>query len=235
MSSLTAAAGRAWRIHLLNCWIADHGSVLTRVRADAAAEKNTRASFKAAVDRRLSRKAVVILDAPNYIKGFRCAVCQVAQTLPQLRLLPFRFSWQAANSPLQRLAAMQLLRFLRSFSATLGKRGSLRPLRDHPRCQSCRYEIWCIARAAATRSCVLHCDVPAQQCREWNAARSEQDAYSPAVFDDLAGRFERPDGRSRWDSPLFECVSVLLALTIYIYNSLTAKRNTCCRHAAVAS
>ncbi len=96
-------------------------------------------------------------------------------------------------------------------------------MRDHPRCHPCRYEIWCIARAAATRSCVLHCDVPAQQCREWNAARPEQDAYSPAVFDDLAGRFERPDGRGRWDSPLFECVSVLLALTIYIYNSLTAK------------
>ncbi len=66
--------------------------------ADAAAEKNTRASFKAAVDRRLSRKAVVILDAPNYIKGFRCAICQVAQTLPPLRLLPFRSSWQAASS-----------------------------------------------------------------------------------------------------------------------------------------
>jgi hypothetical protein len=41
--------------------------------ADAAAEKNTRASFKAEVDRRLSRKTVVILDALNNIKGFRCA------------------------------------------------------------------------------------------------------------------------------------------------------------------
>ena len=39
--------------------------------ADATAEKNTRASFKAEVDRRLSRKAVVILDAVNNIKGYR--------------------------------------------------------------------------------------------------------------------------------------------------------------------
>lgn len=39
--------------------------------ADSAAEKNTRAAFKAEVDRRLSRKTVVILDTLNNIKGFR--------------------------------------------------------------------------------------------------------------------------------------------------------------------
>ena len=76
-----------------------------------------------------------------------------------------------------------------------------------------RYEIWCIARATATRSCVLHCDAPAEACCDWNAARAADigaGSYSPAVFDDLAGRFERPDARSRWDSPLFECVALCL-------------------------
>lgn len=80
---------------------------------------------------------------------------------------------------------------------------------------SCRYEIWCIARAVGTRSCVLHCDVPAEQCREWNAGRP--DGYSPAVFDDLAGRFERPDSRSRWDAPLFECATqAATAMTVLL-------------------
>lgn len=45
------------------------------VPADATAEKNTRAAFKAEVDRRLSRKTLVILDTLNNIKGFRWVHC----------------------------------------------------------------------------------------------------------------------------------------------------------------
>ena len=58
---------------------------------------------------------------------------------------------------------------------------------------------------AATRYCVVHVDTPAERCREWNEARAQSGApcYSAAVFDDLAGRFERPDSRNRWDQPLF--------------------------------
>lgn len=59
--------------------------LLSHMRADAAAEKNTRAAFKAEVDRRLSRKTVVILDTLNNIKGFRCAgepgACNSMQTM----------------------------------------------------------------------------------------------------------------------------------------------------------
>jgi protein KTI12 len=127
------------------CRQADHEPVVidesilqmdkSQAYADATAEKNTRAAFKAEVDRRLSRKTLVILDTLNNIKGFR-------------------------------------------------------------------YEIWCIARALGTRSCVLHCNTSVEQCRKWNAARG--DGYTAALFDDLAGRFERPDSSSRWDSPLYE-------------------------------
>ncbi|CAN1314038.1 Protein KTI12 homolog [Linum perenne] len=45
-----------------------------------------------------------------------------------------------------------------------------------------RYELWCLARR-----------------KEKGEA-----AYVDAIFDDLARRFERPDSRNRWDSPLFE-------------------------------
>lgn len=151
--------------------------------ADAAAEKNTRAAFKAEVDRRLSRKTVVILDALNNIKGFRC----------EHNLQSTAFCGQLPAHASSRHGRFQHL-----------MSGAITLLTVRKCCGCCRYEIWCIARAVGTRSCVLHCEVPVEQCRDWNAARP--DGYSAAVFDDLAGRFERPDSRSRWDAPLFECV-----------------------------
>lgn len=69
-----------------------------------------------------------------------------------------------------------------------------------------RYELWCLARAAGTRYCVVHCDVEETYCREWNQKRREksESTYDDKIFEDLVRRFERPDSRNRWDSPLFE-------------------------------
>ncbi|PSR88401.1 hypothetical protein CEY00_Acc31469 [Actinidia chinensis var. chinensis] len=69
-----------------------------------------------------------------------------------------------------------------------------------------RYELWCLARAAGTRYCVLYCDVEENHCRNWNEERRERGeaAYEDKIFEDLVRRFERPDRRNRWDSPLFE-------------------------------
>ncbi|OMO93409.1 hypothetical protein CCACVL1_06500 [Corchorus capsularis] len=69
-----------------------------------------------------------------------------------------------------------------------------------------RYELWCLARAAGVRYCVLYCDVEEAQCRKWNEERREKGeaAYNDVIFEDLARRFETPDRRNRWDSPLYE-------------------------------
>ncbi|CAN1152830.1 Protein KTI12 homolog [Linum perenne] len=69
-----------------------------------------------------------------------------------------------------------------------------------------RYELWCLARATGIRYCVVFCDVEGNQCQQWNKGRKEKGeaAYDDAIFDDLARRFERPDSRNRWDSPLLE-------------------------------
>lgn len=64
--------------------------------------------------------------------------------------------------------------------------------------------MWCLARAAGTRSCVVHVATPADVCRQWNGNRAQEAAYPPGVLEDLLGRFERPDSKSRWDAPLFE-------------------------------
>ncbi|VAI39210.1 unnamed protein product [Triticum turgidum subsp. durum] len=53
-----------------------------------------------------------------------------------------------------------------------------------------RYELWCLARASGIRYCVRQ--------------EKGEPSYDSNIFEDLARRFERPDSRSRWDSPLFE-------------------------------
>uniref|UniRef100_A0A0E0BID4 Uncharacterized protein n=1 Tax=Oryza glumipatula TaxID=40148 RepID=A0A0E0BID4_9ORYZ len=47
----------------------------------------------------------------------------------------------------------------------------------------------------------LFCDTEVDHCREWNTKRQEK---GEPTFDDLVSRFEKPDRRNRWDSPLFE-------------------------------
>ncbi|XVE91599.1 hypothetical protein REPUB_Repub01dG0023800 [Reevesia pubescens] len=44
------------------------------------------------------------------------------------------------------------------------------------------------------------------ECREWNEKRREKGeaAYNDAIFEVLVRRFEKPDRRNHWDSPLFE-------------------------------
>jgi protein KTI12 len=73
-----------------------------------------------------------------------------------------------------------------------------------------RYELWCLARQAATRFCVVHCDTPPDEARRRNESRralgdesAEWGGYDGATFDDLVYRFETPDGKNRWDAPLF--------------------------------
>ncbi|XP_016899904.2 protein KTI12 homolog [Cucumis melo] len=69
-----------------------------------------------------------------------------------------------------------------------------------------RYELWCLARGTGIRYCVLYCDVEETDCRKWNEERREKEeaSYDDKIFEDLVRRFERPDSRNRWDSPLFE-------------------------------
>ncbi|CAO2832202.1 unnamed protein product [Amaranthus hypochondriacus] len=69
-----------------------------------------------------------------------------------------------------------------------------------------RYELWCLARAAGVRYCVLHCDVEDTDCRKWNEDRKDKGeaAYDETIFEDLVRRFEKPDSKNRWDCPLFE-------------------------------
>ena len=66
-----------------------------------------------------------------------------------------------------------------------------------------RYEIYCVAKSIQTPQCVIYCATLPQLAAIWNDARADHDRYSLKVFNELVMRFESPDSRNRWDSPLF--------------------------------
>jgi protein KTI12 len=149
---------------------------------DARSEKNTRSLLKATVERSVHKDGpVVILDANNGIKGYR-------------------------------------------------------------------YELWCIARQAGVRFCVVYVETPEAVAKAWNegrkdrfsstaasetteaetteknasslpptrdqshqsfgtseetSTRAEWGGYDDDIFTDLVCRFEPPDGKNRWDAPLW--------------------------------
>ncbi|CAJ0954759.1 unnamed protein product [Ranitomeya imitator] len=49
----------------------------------------------------------------------------------------------------------------------------------------------------------IHCLTSPDTSSGWNQDRPQDDQYTQAVFDALVQRFEAPDSRNRWDSPLF--------------------------------
>lgn len=63
-----------------------------------------------------------------------------------------------------------------------------------------RYELFCIAKAAAARMLVVHADTEPETCMRQDALRD--DAYGEGVVTALVQRFEPPDSRNRWDRPL---------------------------------
>ncbi|XP_032406603.1 LOW QUALITY PROTEIN: protein KTI12 homolog [Xiphophorus hellerii] len=106
------------------------------VYADSQKEKDTRASLKAEVERKVNKDNIVILDSLNYIKGYR-------------------------------------------------------------------YELFCLTKHAQTPHCLVHCLTSGEESSLWNKNREAAGRYSQDIFDALVQRFEAPDSRNRWDSPLF--------------------------------
>ena len=70
-----------------------------------------------------------------------------------------------------------------------------------------RYELYCVVRQLKTVHCVVQCGSTAEQCREWNQAREPEERYSEDTLTALVQRYEPPDSRNRWDSPLFVHIS----------------------------
>lgn len=107
---------------------------------DSTKEKEIRSIIKSEVQRLISPDNIVIMDAANYIKGYR-------------------------------------------------------------------YEIYCMSKSSKTTQCTVHCESSPSAAWDFNHSRPQTDCsgdepYSQETFDALVMRYEAPDSRNRWDSPL---------------------------------
>ncbi|XP_029992576.1 protein KTI12 homolog [Sphaeramia orbicularis] len=66
-----------------------------------------------------------------------------------------------------------------------------------------RYELFCLIKHTQTPHCLVYCLTSDQVSSRWNTDRDAAEQYTQEIFDALVLRFEAPDSRNRWDSPLF--------------------------------
>nr|CAG4652012.1 EOG090X0A11 [Triops cancriformis] len=70
-----------------------------------------------------------------------------------------------------------------------------------------RYELYCVSKSCHTTQITIYCEVLPEMAWEWNESRPQEAQYKKNVFDALAMRYEAPESRNRWDSPLFTAVA----------------------------
>ncbi|KAJ3034832.1 kti12, chromatin associated [Rhizophlyctis rosea] len=70
-----------------------------------------------------------------------------------------------------------------------------------------RYQLYCVARALGTPHCVVYCGTSIDVAQSHHASLPASQTYPADTFANLASRFEEPDARNRWDSPLFTVLS----------------------------
>ncbi|KAM5169864.1 protein KTI12 homolog isoform 2-T3 [Mantella aurantiaca] len=66
-----------------------------------------------------------------------------------------------------------------------------------------RYELFCLIKHVQTPHCLIHCVTAPDVSAAWNQDRPPDEQYTQDIFHALVQRFEAPDSRNRWDSPLF--------------------------------
>lgn len=66
-----------------------------------------------------------------------------------------------------------------------------------------RYELFCLIKHAQTPHCLVYCLTSDEQSSSWNTNRDAAEQYTQDILEALIQRFEAPDSRNRWDSPLF--------------------------------
>lgn len=150
-------------------------SNVSTIFSDSAKEKHIRGVLKSEVLRLVGSDNLVILDGLNYIKGlfFFCCV----QWLPNnIFILDFKNVHIYVHICLIR-------KFLKI---------------------GFRYELYCGSKANKSTQCTVHTEINRDEAWRFNENRTNSDEkYDRETFDALVARYENPDGRNRWDAPLF--------------------------------
>lgn len=206
-----AAEGRA-------ASVVDDATVLgaedATVYGDSAREKALRGALRAAVERRLSRHCVVILDSLNYIKGFRYELYCLARAA-RTPLCVVYCVRPASLSGGTRLADAEENRG-RNVSVSWRPRGEegggplaagIGVIREPQTADSvvngrAQVHVPKELKPEETRAS----DLPALEAPEFEYVSSA--FYPPELLEALMLRFEAPDSRNRWDRPLFTLVGL---------------------------
>lgn len=200
-------------------YVVDDASVLgaqdSTVYGDSAGEKALRAALRAAVERRLSRQDVVILDSMNYIKGFRYELYCLARAArtPLCLIYCIRPNWpsrgllvaSASENPDPAVSVSWRPR------AETGEKSQVAGTVEEQRATSP------VANGGVPAAVfkeldpeeILPSNPPAVMTPEsGKSAEPASCAFPPELLESLALRFEAPDSRNRWDRPLFTVVGL---------------------------
>ncbi|XP_053511434.1 protein KTI12 homolog [Artibeus jamaicensis] len=208
-----AAEGRA-------VYVVDDAAVLgaedATVYGDSAREKALRGALRAAVERRLSRHDVVILDSLNYIKGFRYELYCLARAART----PLCLIYCVQPGSLNRGPRVAHVEDGRSQNVSVSWRprageggrplaGSTSFLRESGAVDSIvngRAQAEVSKELEQTRAPDLSAHVTPDFEK---SAKHMSSAFFPAeLLEALVLRFEAPDSRNRWDRPLFTLVGL---------------------------
>lgn len=161
---------------------------------DSAREKALRGALRAAVERRLGRRDVVLLDSLNYIKGFRYELYCLAR---------------AARTPLCLLYCVQPAS---GSGAPPGAEESRAPSGGSASWRPAPGTSDSVGKSGSAQAQVCKDVQPAETGAPGtpdsggSSAPPPSASYPPELLEALKQRFEIPDSRNRWDRPLFTLV-----------------------------
>ncbi|KAG8518932.1 Protein KTI12 [Galemys pyrenaicus] len=203
-------------------YVVDDAAVLgaedATVYSDSTREKALRGALRAAVERRLSRHDVVILDSLNYIKGFRYELyCLARAARTPLCLIycvePGHLSGgpQVADTEENRSRNLSISWTRR---AETGGRTQVAGINVLGEPQA----VDCVLNGSAQANIPKELeteetrapDPPALVTPELaeSSKHTSSAFYPPELLEALMLRFEAPDSRNRWDRPLFTLVGL---------------------------
>lgn len=213
-----AAEGRA-------VYVVDDASVLgmedATVYCDPAREKALRGALRAAVERRLSRQDVVILDSLNYIKGFRYELYCLARAAHTPLCLVYCVQ-PGGRSPRPRANRAEEQRG-RNVSVSWRPRPEKGTKPRPAGCEEPRVvfsEVNGGTRDDVPRdvepkeTSISDSPAPLAPKSEISAGHESGAFYPPELLEALIQRFEAPDSRNRWDQPLFTVVGLEESLPV---------------------
>lgn len=215
-----AAEGRA--VHVV-----DDAAVLgaedAAVYGDSAREKALRGALRAAVERRLSRHDVVILDSLNYIKGFRYELyCLARAARTPLCLVYCVRPGALGGGALGGGPRVARAEETRSQTVSVSWRPHAEEGGSHLAAgasvlrepQAVQSVVDGRAQGDAPKELEREetsaPDLPALVTPEFEKSANHVSSafYPPELLEALTLRFEAPDSRNRWDRPLFTLVGL---------------------------